>query len=99
MWEVLWKLEVVKDLLNPTWMEARLPLQLLCIDDQANRLKITIWTTEKHSTSHDLIGDTGIASETRKTSIVWWEQAENCWSSQGFEGIGDYDSKYAAVSK
>jgi Copine len=70
VWEVLWKLEVVKDLLNPTWMEARLPLQLLCIDDQANRLKITIWTTKKHSTSHDLIGDTGIASETRK--LQWF---------------------------
>ena len=37
-------------------MEARLPLQLLCNDDQANPLKITIWDYEKHSTSHDLIG-------------------------------------------
>jgi Ca2+-dependent lipid-binding protein len=56
LWEVLWKSEVVKDTLNPTWMEARLPLQLLCNDDQANPLKITIWDYEKHSTSHDLIG-------------------------------------------
>ena len=47
---------MVKDTLNPTWMEARLPLQLLCNDDQANPLKITIWDYEKHSTSHDLIG-------------------------------------------
>jgi len=55
-WEILWKSEVVKDTLNPTWMEARLPLQLLCNDDQKNPLKITIWDYEKHSTSHDLIG-------------------------------------------
>lgn len=46
----------MKDTLNPTWMEARLPLQLLCNDDQSNPLKISIWDYEKHSTSHDLIG-------------------------------------------
>ena len=55
-WEVVWKSEVVKDSLNPTWMEARLPLQLLCNDQQENPLKITIWDYEKHSASHDLMG-------------------------------------------
>jgi len=55
-WEVVWKSEVVKDSLNPTWMEARLPLQLLCNDEQENPLKITIWDYEKHSSSHDLMG-------------------------------------------
>ncbi len=55
-WEVVWKSEVIKDSLNPTWMEARLPLQLLCNDQQENPLKITIWDYEKHSSSHDLMG-------------------------------------------
>lgn len=55
-WEVVWKSEVVKDSLNPTWMESRLPLQLLCNDKQDNPLKITIWDYEKHSASHDLMG-------------------------------------------
>jgi len=55
-WEVVWKSEVIKDSLSPTWMEARLPLQLLCNDNQTNPLKITIWDYEKHSSSHDLMG-------------------------------------------
>jgi copine 1/2/3 len=55
-WEVVWKSEVVKDSLNPTWREARLPLQLLCNDDQDNPLKITIWDYEKHSKDHDHLG-------------------------------------------
>mmetsp|Transcript_66242 Transcript_66242/g.191213 ORF Transcript_66242/g.191213 Transcript_66242/m.191213 type:complete len:616 (+) Transcript_66242:108-1955(+) len=55
-WEVVWKSEVIKDTLNPTWMEARLPLQLLCNDQKDNPLKITIWDYEKHSSSHDLMG-------------------------------------------
>jgi hypothetical protein len=55
-WEVVWKSEVIKDSLNPTWMEARLPLQLLCNDQHENPLKITIWDYEKHSTSHVLMG-------------------------------------------
>jgi hypothetical protein len=55
-WEVVWKSEVLKDTLDPTWMHARLPLQLLCHDDQSNPLKITIWDYEKHSTTHDLLG-------------------------------------------
>lgn len=55
-WELVWKSEVIKDTLDPTWMEARLPLQLLCNDDQTNPLKITIWDYEKHSSSHDLLG-------------------------------------------
>jgi len=55
-WEVVWKSEVLKDTLDPTWMDARLPLQLLCHDDQSNPLKITIWDYEKHSSSHDLLG-------------------------------------------
>eukprot|EP00934_Nitzschia_sp_Nitz4_P005879 Nitzschia sp. Nitz4//scaffold331_size19140//14440//16370//NITZ4_008735-RA/size19140-augustus-gene-0.17-mRNA-1//-1//CDS//3329548185//5869//frame0 len=54
-WEVIWKSEVIKDSLNPTWMESRLPLQLLCNDDHDNPLKITIWDYEKHSSS-DLMG-------------------------------------------
>jgi hypothetical protein len=55
-WEVVWKSEVLKDTLDPTWAHARLPLQLLCHDDQNNPLKITIWDYEKHSSSHDLLG-------------------------------------------
>jgi hypothetical protein len=55
-WEVVWKSEVIKDSLSPTWMEARLPLQLLCNDDQQNPLKITIWDYEKHSSQHDHMG-------------------------------------------
>jgi hypothetical protein len=55
-WEVVWKSEVIKDSLNPTWMEARLPLQLLCNDDKQNSLKVTIWDYEKHSSSHDHMG-------------------------------------------
>ena len=55
-WELVWKSEVIKDTLDPTWMEARLPLQLLCNDDQTNPLKITIWDYEKHSKTHDLLG-------------------------------------------
>lgn len=55
-WEVVWKSEVIKDSFNPTWMEARLPLQLLCNDQHENPLKITIWNYEKHSTSHVLMG-------------------------------------------
>lgn len=55
-WEMVWKSEVIKDSLNPTWMESRLPLQVLCNDDQDNSLKITIWDYEKHSSSHDLMG-------------------------------------------
>lgn len=55
-WEVIWKSEVIKDSLNPTWMEARLPLQLLCNDDTSNSLRITIWDYEKHSSQHDQMG-------------------------------------------
>lgn len=55
-WEVVWKSEVLKDTLDPTWTHARLPLQLLCHDTQSNPLKITIWDYEKHSSSHDLLG-------------------------------------------
>jgi hypothetical protein len=55
-WEVVWKSEVIKDSLSPTWMVARLPLQLLCNDDQNNPLKITIWDYEKHSSQHDHLG-------------------------------------------
>ena len=55
-WEVVWKSEVIKDSLSPTWKDARLPLQLLCNDDQNNPLKITIWDYEKHSSQHDHLG-------------------------------------------
>jgi hypothetical protein len=55
-WEVVWKSEVIKDSLSPTWNMARLPLQLLCNDDKINPLKITIWDHEKHSTQHDQMG-------------------------------------------
>lgn len=55
-WEVVWKSEVLKDTLDPTWQVARLPLQMLCNDDKSNPLKVTIWDYEKHSSSHDLLG-------------------------------------------
>ena len=55
-WEIVWKSEVVKYTLDPVWNEARLPLQLLCNDDQTNPLKITIWDYEKHSSTHVILG-------------------------------------------
>ena len=55
-WELIWKSEVIKDSLSPTWMEARLPLQLLCNDDQLNPLKITIWDYDKHSVQDHQMG-------------------------------------------
>ena len=55
-WEIVWKSEVVKQTLDPVWKEARLPLQLLCNDDQTNPLKITIWDYEKNSSSHVILG-------------------------------------------
>jgi hypothetical protein len=55
-WEIVWKSEVLKDTIDPTWQVARLPLQLLCNDDQNNPLKVTVWDYEKHSSSHDLLG-------------------------------------------
>ena len=55
-WEVVWKSEVIKDSLSPTWQVARLPLQLLCNDDQSNPLKVTIYDYEKHSSQHDHMG-------------------------------------------
>jgi len=55
-WEIVWKSEVVKQTLDPVWNEARLPLQLICNEDQTNPLKITIWDYEKHSSSHVILG-------------------------------------------
>ena len=55
-WELIWKSEVKKPTLDPIWNEARLPLQLLCNDNQNNPLKITIWDYDKHSKSHINLG-------------------------------------------
>jgi len=55
-WEVVWKSEVVKDSLSPTWKVARLPLQLLCNGNSNDPLKVTIWDYEKHSKEHDHMG-------------------------------------------
>jgi len=54
-WDLIWKSEVLKQTLDPVWREARLPLQLLCNDDQSNPLKITIWDYDKTG-SHDVLG-------------------------------------------
>jgi len=55
-WEIVWKSEVLKQTLDPVWNEARLPLQLLCNDDQTNPLKITIWDYQKNSSTHVVLG-------------------------------------------
>jgi len=55
-WELVWKSEVLKQTLDPVWNEARLPLQVLCNDDQNNPLKITVWDYEKNSSSHVILG-------------------------------------------
>ena len=55
-WELIWKSEVVKPTLDPVWNEARLPLPLLCNNDQNNPLKITIWDYDKHSSTHVYLG-------------------------------------------
>lgn len=55
-WEFVWKSEVLKQTLDPVWNEARLPLQVLCNDDQNNPLKITVWDYEKNSSSHVILG-------------------------------------------
>ena len=55
-WELVWKAEVLKPTHDPVWNEARLPLQLLCNDNQTNPLKITIWDYDKHAKSHLLLG-------------------------------------------
>mmetsp|Transcript_967 Transcript_967/g.2212 ORF Transcript_967/g.2212 Transcript_967/m.2212 type:complete len:633 (+) Transcript_967:86-1984(+) len=65
-WEIVWKSEVKKQTLEPIWNEARLPLQLLCNDDQSNPLKITIWDYEKSSSSHVILGSV----ETSVTDIM-----------------------------
>lgn len=55
-WTVVWKSEVVKDNQNPTWNVARLPLQLLCQNDDPSRpLKITIWLWNRF-TADELVG-------------------------------------------
>ncbi len=55
-WELIWKSEVKKPTLDPIWNEARLPLPLLCNDNQNNPLKITIWDYDKNSKSHINLG-------------------------------------------
>lgn len=55
-WDVVWKSEVVKKNLCPTWGEARLPIQLLCNGDQNNPLKITIWDWDKEFREYDYMG-------------------------------------------
>jgi len=55
-WELIWKSEVLKPTHDPVWNEARLPLQLLCNDNQTNPLKITIWDYDKFSKSHIQLG-------------------------------------------
>lgn len=55
-WTVVWKSEVIMDTKFPTWNVARLPLQLLCQDDDPNKpLKITIWEWNRF-TAHDVVG-------------------------------------------
>lgn len=55
-WELIWKSEVLKPTHDPVWNEARLPLQLLCNDNQRNPLKITIWDYDKIRKSHIQLG-------------------------------------------
>lgn len=55
-WIVVWKSEVVMGTKYPTWNVARLPLQLLCQDDDPTKpLKITIWEWNRF-TAHELVG-------------------------------------------
>ena len=55
-WSVVWKSEVIMDTKFPTWNVARLPLQLLCQDDDPTKpLKITIWEWNRF-TAHELVG-------------------------------------------
>lgn len=55
-WSVVWKSEVIMDTKFPTWNVARLPLQLLCQDDDPHKdLKITIWEWNRF-TAHELVG-------------------------------------------
>ena len=55
-WSVVWKSEVIMDTKFPTWNVARLPLQLLCQDDDPNKdMKITIWEWNRFS-AHELVG-------------------------------------------
>ena len=67
-WELVWKSEVLKQTLDPVWNEARLPLQLLCNDDQTNPLKITIWDYQKKSSTHIILGfvESTVAEITQK---------------------------------
>lgn len=55
-WELIWKSEVLKQTLDPVWNEARLPIQLLCNDNQEDPLKITIWDYVKKTKSHHVMG-------------------------------------------
>lgn len=54
-WITIWKSEVIKDSMNPTWQQARLPLQYLCNDDLKAPLKISIWIWNRFS-NDELIG-------------------------------------------
>jgi hypothetical protein len=55
-WNVVWKSEVIMSTNSPTWNVARLPLQLLCQDDDPMKpLKITIWEWNRFS-AHELVG-------------------------------------------
>eukprot|EP00980_Cylindrotheca_fusiformis_P018371 scaffold6032_cov100-Cylindrotheca_fusiformis.AAC.2 len=55
-WDVIWKSEAVKRNTSPTWMKARLPLQLLCNGDEDTPLKITIWDYDKEYRLNDYMG-------------------------------------------
>jgi hypothetical protein len=55
-WHVVWKSEAVKRNTSPTWIEARLPLQLLCNGDEDHPLKVTIWDYDKEYRLNDYMG-------------------------------------------
>ena len=55
-WNVVWKSEVIMNTKFPTWNVARLPLQLLCPDDDPTKdLRISIWEWNRFG-AHDMLG-------------------------------------------